>query len=223
MFDIENYHYYNEYFRYCPFLLSNYTYSLHFERRCELYNTYNNSIYSKQYICSYNTTKDFKHTYYPKQWIDANVCVPFNKTIKNNTIINQFINEYKNEKKFYCSFVYDPKRSSYNYFKHEKYCIKRTHKYMFSFLILQFLKFVFMTWPFCISYYQDTNYRTSSNNSSEIVENDIHNEKLPNKKSINASLENKKTFEILEIKNEINLTIKVNDDDLNNSSTKIII
>jgi len=49
-----------KYWKYCPYLITDFDYSLHFERRCELYNINNNSRYLYQYICSYDSSKDFK-------------------------------------------------------------------------------------------------------------------------------------------------------------------
>ena len=43
----------------CPFYLDKLDYALNFDRRCELYDTNNNSRYSYQYICSYDSSKDF--------------------------------------------------------------------------------------------------------------------------------------------------------------------
>jgi len=47
------------YWKYCPYLITDFDYNLHFERRCESYNTNNNSRYLYQYICSYDSSKDF--------------------------------------------------------------------------------------------------------------------------------------------------------------------
>ena len=145
-----------------------------------LYNINNNSIYSDNYICSYDSKKDAKHEYYPRRCIDANVCVPFNKTIKDNNIITQFINEYKYENKFYCSLI--SINNNYMDFKHEKYYTIKSYKYILSLFIFQYVKFVFMLWPFYIGYYyyELSNLSTNSNDSSKRSEHPIPNEGMSN-------------------------------------------
>ena len=49
-----------KYWKYCPYLITDLDYNLHFERRCELYNINNNCRYLYQYICLYDSSQDFK-------------------------------------------------------------------------------------------------------------------------------------------------------------------
>ena len=49
-----------KYWKYCSYLIADFDYNLHFERRCELYNINNNCRYLYQYICLYDSSQDFK-------------------------------------------------------------------------------------------------------------------------------------------------------------------
>ena len=53
---------YSKYWRNCPFTLSSLDIKDHYSRRCELYNTNNNSRYMYQYICSYDPTLEFPNS-----------------------------------------------------------------------------------------------------------------------------------------------------------------
>ena len=52
---------YRKYLVQCPFTLNKLNYDKHLKRRCELYNINNYSRYSYQYICSYDSSKEFKY------------------------------------------------------------------------------------------------------------------------------------------------------------------
>ena len=101
---------YDKFIKKCPFTLtSNLTSdneSYFEERRCELYNIYNNSRYKYQYICSYNASEDFKNDK-TKDGLDKIICVEKINNINNNSIFNQFSKVYddKYEKLFYCNSI----------------------------------------------------------------------------------------------------------------------
>ena len=105
-----------KYWKYCPYLIKDFDYSLHFERRCELYNINNNSRYLYQYICSYDSSKDFKKKNLKNEIkIDNIICIPV-KEIKDNEyneVKNLFIDEYKNVNNYYCSRTNIPKNYSF--------------------------------------------------------------------------------------------------------------
>ena len=118
----------------CPFTINDPDYKLHLKRRCDLFNINNNSRYAYQYICSYDSSKDFKDTNKKKNTLEIMpnkiTCIPVNKLIQDNDIIVLFNNEYSKEKKYYCSRTDKPKNN--NYVK-SKDCVKdklkRKHEY----------------------------------------------------------------------------------------------
>ena len=89
--------FYYEYMMGCPFLLQNFDYKIHAQRRCELYNINSTNIFPYQYICSFNPDSD-----------EIN-CSKVEKLIKNNEIIDEFIKEYNKEKDlYYCDLKAQP-------------------------------------------------------------------------------------------------------------------
>ena len=112
-----------KYWKYCPYLITDFDYNLHFERRCELYNINNNSRYLYQYICSYDSSKDFKQKNLKNEInIDNIICIPVKEIKENeyNEVKNLFINEYKNINNYYCSRTNIPKNYSFVNHKHCK-------------------------------------------------------------------------------------------------------
>jgi hypothetical protein len=109
----------------CPFTITG-DFSLHYNRRCELYDKNYNSRYLNQYICSYDPYDDFKneykssgkHTYNVPKKLKKKIkpdyvrCVKAKNIIQDNKIIILFYNEYKNIDKYYCSRTNRPKKNS---------------------------------------------------------------------------------------------------------------
>ena len=128
-----NFNKFKLYLKNCPYTIGDLEYTLHIQRRCELYNIYNNSRYSFQYICSYDSSKDFNNKL--KYKIESNniICIPLKNIIANNNQINIFVNEYKNEEKFYCSRTDNPGKF---YFTKSKDCNEKKYKYMLTFISL---------------------------------------------------------------------------------------
>ena len=93
---------YRKYLVQCPFTLNKLNYDKHLKRRCELYNINNYSRYSYQYICSYESSKEFKYNLKEDRKNDVLVCIPFKTLIYGNDIVSLFNNEYQNTKKYYC-------------------------------------------------------------------------------------------------------------------------
>ena len=92
---------------FCPFFLKNFDYDLHLKRRCELYNT----IVDKkilQYICSYDASKMSSISIKIFQLLKIIEYPNFGcykvKSLINNDVINNFVNEYYNEDIYYCDF-----------------------------------------------------------------------------------------------------------------------
>ena len=86
-----NYTKFKSFWKDCPYLLSNFEYNIHFERRCELYNINHNSRYSYQYICSYDSSKDFKKYNIKKEIQNENIiCIPVKGIKETNVIIYLF-------------------------------------------------------------------------------------------------------------------------------------
>ena len=128
-----------KYWKYCPYLLKDLDYDLHFERRYELYNINNNSRYFYQYICSYDSSKDFKK--------DNIICIPL-KTIKEtNEVLYLFNNEYKKSNKYYCSRTNMP--NNYSFVNHKK-CKKTSYSWMIALLIIFIFEFIFYYFIFLI-------------------------------------------------------------------------
>ena len=144
----------------CPYTINEPYENLHQKRRCELYNLNNNSRYKYQYICSYDTYKDFKYEYkiyyinrnyyYIKEEKKINEkiednyirCVPFKSIILNNTIIDLFNKEYLNDNKYYCGRTNQPKK---NNFVQDKECNNKLKKNIFYlFYIMCFLQIIYV-------------------------------------------------------------------------------
>ena len=105
---------YIHYLNICPYTISDLDLKLHLKRRCELYNINNNSRYSYQYICSYDSSKELKiKKLSKKQKQDFNsynaLCLKVESLIKNNSIVDLFSKEYSNSDKYYCSITSKPK------------------------------------------------------------------------------------------------------------------
>lgn len=123
----------------CPFFLDDLDYSLHLNRRCQLYDINNNTRYSYQYICSYDPTKDFasastkeklKEEIKPESitCIEAKKLIPFYEEIK------LFYKEYQKEKKYYCSRTDKPE--VYSFVKNTE-CKKVKYSFMLVFYLFQ--------------------------------------------------------------------------------------
>ena len=83
----------------CPFLLHNFDLNIHSQKRCELYNINSTSIFPYQYICTFNAESSDS----------GRNCSKVEKIIKNNEIINDFLNEYYKEiNLYYCDLKEQP-------------------------------------------------------------------------------------------------------------------
>ena len=130
----------------CPFIITDDKYN--YERRCELINIDSYSIYSYQYICSYDASKEFKNkkkyildeekyknSLY-KNIIDFIKCDEELQLIVDNKILS-FSQKYKDKKIFYCMRINRPEEFS---FAKDKDCKNITYismKLFFFFIIFQ--------------------------------------------------------------------------------------
>ena len=151
---------YLKYWKYCPYLIKDLDYSLHFERRCELYNINNNSRYSYQFICSYDSSKDFKNKLQNEIKKDNIICIPIKNIKDNNKIISLFNNEYKKIDKYYCSRTNVP--DNYTFVNH-KNCKKAKYSLMIVFYILSIFRFIFYQVIICIIIIQGLSESNRSN------------------------------------------------------------
>ena len=210
------------FWRNCPFIISDLDYNLHLNRRCELYNINNNSRYSYQYICSYDSSKDFKNDFSKKIESNNIICVPFNESIIENyynyDVIILFTNEYKDEKKFFCSRTNIPEKNSSI---KDKDCNNKKFRYMIATVILPYLRIICIFWPLLIIYIMpDTarenrnfflrNFESISRQSTKISEISRGNEDFVKQNTQNIIIENKEEFKIntniknIETNNNIN-------------------
>ena len=216
-----NYRKTEKYWKNCPYIINDLKYDLHIKRRCELYNININSRYSYQYICSYDSSKEFKSKLSIEILPDKVVCSPFKNLIDNNDIVKSFENEYKNEKKFYCSRTDLPE--DYSFAKH-KNCNEKQKKYMIAFLILSYLRImVFVIYIICLIFLfifgnnQTIRIRNRFPNISRksTIESDSpkKNDDFKMQKTINIIIENKKEYIIktnIQTLKQNNQTNKIN-------------
>ena len=198
-----NFKKFKEYWKNCPFVITDLEYKIHIGRRCELYDINNNSRYSYQYICSYDASKDFEKFFLERFYQDNKIiCIPFKEKINNNIVVNEFAKEYKSDKKYYCSRTNKPKDNSY--IKH-KDCNETKKIYMLIFAILPFLRILFLFWPYLTVllinddrlmrnrnlYFNNLNISRKSTNISEISREIVNFEKENTK---NIIIINKEEF-----------------------------
>ena len=128
------------YLYYCPYLYNDNNYSMHYKKRCELYNINKNSRYKYQYICSFNSSYFSIDNFIIKKIKSENICVPVTKVDEYNKIILEFIYEYKIEKKFYCSRKNLPKKFQ---FAKDKYCSEIIYYDMWLSFFLSLTKIIY--------------------------------------------------------------------------------
>ena len=148
--------YESDFLKNCPYLLNDLNFNLHLKRRCVLYNINKNSRYSYQYICSYDSSKEFKYKdFYKKEYKilskeinpDYVICVSAKKFLIDNNIIVLFNKEYKNTQKYLCSRTNKPK--DFTYAKKED-CNNLIKQFFIMFL---FIIIIFQAPYLLINYY----------------------------------------------------------------------
>ena len=132
---------YANYWRNCPFIISDLDLSLHYKRRCELYNINNNSRYAYQYICSYDSSKEFENKELKAENKPEKViCNEVKTLIPNNNVITLFNNEYSKTKQYYCNRSDKPQ--DYTFASH-KDCTQVKYGFLVFFYILSLIQIYF--------------------------------------------------------------------------------
>ena len=135
---------YVNYWRNCPFVISDLDYSLHYNRRCELYNINYNSRYSYQYICSYDSSKDFeKKELKAENKPEKVICNEVKTLIPNNDVITLFNNEYSKKKQYYCNRSDKPK--DYTFASH-----KDCNQVRYAFMAIFYMFSLIQIYYFCV-------------------------------------------------------------------------
>ena len=132
---------FSNFWRNCPFIISDLDYNLHLNRRCELYNINNNSRYSYQYICSYDPSKEFDNKFKQEIKPEKIICNQVKTLIPDNNIISLFNDEYSEKKKYYCSRTDMPK--DYSFAKH-KDCKQIKYNVIITFYMLSLVQIFFI-------------------------------------------------------------------------------
>ena len=125
-----------------------------------LYNIYNNSRYKYQYICSYDATKDFKANK-TKDGLDEVICIKKINDVKNNNIINEFVEIYSNSninKFFYCSRTNKP-------IKHKNSIEKNCNANFYILLFLCFLRLFDSVLLYSLAYIIEEMDKNNNNNN----------------------------------------------------------
>ena len=134
---------YRKYLKQCPYRLNKLSYSKNLERRCELFNINRNSRYAFQYICSYNSSKEFNYKLDKEIKEDKVICMPIKKLILDNQIILLFFKKYINYNNYYCFRTNIPK--NYTYINPENCNNKSKFTYtilLYVFFLIQFITFI---------------------------------------------------------------------------------
>ena len=223
-----NHEKYSKYLKNCPYTISDLDLNLHLERRCDLYNVNNNSRYSYQYICSYNSSKDFK--YQDNQINDRKpkllekeikpdnvICLKAESLIKNNSIVNLFNNEYISIDKYYCSRTNKPEEFTY---AHRQDCNNKIKQIFIEiFYIINYFQVLYVElYVGLILFMRTLTHNLNFNNRDDLYfsninettkETEISNRinSFRKEKTINVIIENKK---IIPIKTDIKQSYTVN-------------
>ena len=221
---------YRKYLKICPYTISDLDLNLHLRRRCDLYNINNNSRYSYQYICSYNSALEFR---YKENQIDLQkkakklekeinpdyvICLKVESLIKNNSIIDSFSKEYTNSEIYYCSRTNKPNDFSFATHKDCNSKIKKGFIYIFNFIcFLQIFYFQIYMRYMSLRFRRLYNFQNGNmphfhqfNNPNDVTkdsENSIEINNFRKENTINIIIENK---EIFPIKSDIKKCISVN-------------
>ena len=89
-----------------PFIINNFDYALHLEKRCELYNINNDNFLPYQYICSYNAEiieSAFESFKINKYFSDIKCSKDESLITSNNDVIKTFVNEYAKDEIYFCN------------------------------------------------------------------------------------------------------------------------
>lgn len=209
---------FTEYWRNCPYLFTDIDYKSNIGRRCILYYFNSNSRYSYQYLCSFDSSKEFETKIRSKEIKPNNViCIMAKNIFEYNESINQFLNIYQNKIKYYCSRTNIPK--IYSFDKNNKSCKKIKNIFIMVSYVLIYIRIIY----FCflpkiikkmlinnnnnierrlfnhIIIFSLSNNLNRSNNSTKITENNNNqsrNEDFVRQNTKNIVVENKQEFSV---------------------------
>ena len=234
---------FSNYWANCPFTINEPYSNYHYKRRCELYGINSNSRYRYQYICSYNSFKDFGYLYIvlykkykPYYFVEKNyqiLCVQFKSVLLNNKIVDLFNKEYLKENKYYCGRIELPTK---NIFVEDRNCNNNLKKNFFYLLyiicILQIL-YALSHYHFKLNELEKANNLNLRRSQNDIQNSNNNNEQSrsstnisDNNNNININFKRLNTRNIIYInKKEItinqdinNISIDKSNQDINNIS-----
>ena len=128
---------FTEYFINCPYLFKNLNNNSSIERRCEFYDINRNSRYHYQYVCSYDSSKDFIIKLKPKIQPNCIICVRLRNIIMANDILDN-LNEENNYYKYYCHRTDKP--IAYSFDKTNKYCKRKVNTFQWISIFLVYIR-----------------------------------------------------------------------------------
>ena len=213
-----NYLKFNEYFTNCPYLFKDLNNNSFDERRCDLYDIYSNSRYKYQYICSYDSSKDYILKLKATIKLNSIICVKiFDKTKSNDILVNlglKNIDFYK----YYCHRTNQP--TVYSFDKTNKYCKKKVNAFqwisifliysriIYFFIIIRILKKMAVNQNirelnnllrFLSVNLNNLNNNINTSNSTKVTENEQqngNNEEFTRNNTRNVVIENNQEFSI---------------------------
>ena len=149
IFSLSFFVYYLQYKIYIPFIINNFDKSIHYKKRCDLYNVNNEDIYPYKYICSYNAEEvEFPISMLIEKNFGFVKCSEVQYLIDNNEIINSFINEYYKTNIYFCDLKNLPFQYSYINPKEDNYGIT-----IFPLILIPIYMFLFVRYLILINIY----------------------------------------------------------------------
>jgi len=132
---------FSDYFINCPYLFKDLNNNSPYERRCVLYGIYINSRYKYQYMCSYDSSKDF--IFKLKATIKSNtiICVKIRDKIKSNDALINLDEKNIDYYKYYCHRTNQP--SVYSFDKTNKYCKKEVNALQWISIFLIYIRIIY--------------------------------------------------------------------------------
>jgi hypothetical protein len=149
VFSLTFFAYYFTYKFNIPFIINNFDKSIHYKKRCDLYNVNDEDIYPYKYICSYNAEEvEFPISMLLKKNWSFIKCSEVQYLIDNNEIINSFINEYYKTNIYYCDLQILPYQYSYINPKEDNYGIT-----IFPMILISIYMFLYVRYLILINIY----------------------------------------------------------------------
>ena len=209
---------FTEYFINCPYLFKDLDNNSSIERRCEQYGKSSNSRYQYQYVCSYDSSKDFIMKLRAKIKPNCIICVRLHNNKETNDILVNLNKENRDYYKYYCHRTNQP--STYSFDKTNKYCKSKVNTFqwisifliyiriIYFFIIIRILKKMAINQNlreinnllrFLSINLNNLNNNINTSNSTKVTENDQHNgnnEEFVRNNTRNVVIENNQEFSI---------------------------